>query len=68
MKKFKNHNIRKENKMHWYEKLNQFFYGESFQPVDEVVNVEAGGGVVVATDPGVVGGVVRPVKFGVNDL
>jgi len=37
MKKFKNHNIRKENKMHWYEKLNQFFYGESFQPVDEVL-------------------------------
>lgn len=37
MKKFKIHNIRKENKMHWYEKLNQYFYGESYQPVDEVL-------------------------------
>ncbi len=37
MKKFKNHNIRKENRMHWYEKLNQYFHGESFQPVDEVL-------------------------------
>jgi GNAT superfamily N-acetyltransferase len=34
MKKFKIHNIRKENKMHWYEKLNQYF------PIEEMKSRE----------------------------
>ena len=39
MKKFKNHNIRKENRMHWYEKLNQYFPIEEMKSKEHIENL-----------------------------